>query len=92
MLLLKMQPPKSIIANSNLYLIIFLLSKSIWKHKLYPANIYLFKVNYKSTRKWSKISLKLKIKTPERRHQHLFIANFEHISHFFLVFLLLTII
>ena len=37
---------------------------------------------------------KLKIKTPERRHWRrfgVFIVNNEHISHLFLVFLLLTL-
>ena len=33
----------------------------------YPANIYLFKVNNKNTRKRCKIRSKLTIKTPERR-------------------------
>ena len=55
----------------------------------YPANIYLFKVNYGNTRKRCEICSKLAIKTPERRH--VFIANFEHISHLFLVFPLLTL-
>ena len=32
-----------------------------------PANIYLFKVNNKKTRKRGEICSKLKIKTPERR-------------------------
>ena len=38
--------------------------------------------------------LKLTIKTPERhqrRRSGVFIVNFEHISHLFLVFLLLTL-
>ena len=58
----------------------------------YPANIYLFEVNYKNTRKRCKICSKLTIKTPERRQwrrSDVFIVNFEHISHLFLVFLLL---
>ena len=33
-----------------------------------PANIYLFKVNNRNTRKSCEICLKLTIKTPERRH------------------------
>ena len=39
------------------------------------------------------ISLKLTITTPERRQRRsgVIIVNFEHISHFFLVFLLLTL-
>ena len=34
----------------------------------YPANIYLFKVKSRNTRKRCEIGLKLAIKTPERRH------------------------
>ena len=56
-----------------------------------PANIYLFKVNNRNTRKRCEICSKLTIKTPERRRFGVFFANFEHISHFFLVFLLLTL-
>ena len=55
------------------------------------ADFYLFKVNKKDTRKTCKICSKLTMKTPERRHLHrsgVFIVNFEHISHLFLVFLL----
>ena len=58
-----------------------------------PANIYLFKVNNKNTRKRCEICSKLTIKTPERRQWRrsgVFIVNFEHISHLVLVFLLLT--
>ena len=33
-----------------------------------PANIYLFKVTNRNTRKRCEISSKLTIKTPERRH------------------------
>ena len=35
---------------------------------LNPAHIYLFKVNYRNTRKRCEICSKLTIKTPERRH------------------------
>ena len=35
-----------------------------------PADIYLFKITNRSTRKWYKLSSKLKIKTPERRQWH----------------------
>ena len=65
----------------------------ITKNK-FPANIYLLKINIKNTRKTRKICLELTIKTPERRHWRrsgVFIVNFEHISHLFLVFLLLTL-
>ena len=60
----------------------------------YPANICLFKVNHKSTRKRFEICSKLTIATPERRQWHLSgiaIVNFEHFLHLFLVFLLLTL-
>ena len=59
-----------------------------------PANIYLFKVNNRSTRKRCEICSKSTIKTSERRHwRHsgVFIVNFEHISPHFLLFLLLTL-
>ena len=58
-----------------------------------PAYIY-FKVNNGNTRKRWEISSKLTIKTPERHHWRrsgFFIVNFEHISHLFQVFLLLTL-
>ena len=56
-----------------------------------PANIYLFKVNNRSTRQMCKICSKLTQKTPERpqcRRSGVFIVNFEQFQ-FFLVFLLL---
>ena len=52
----------------------------------YPANIYLFKVNNRNSRKRCEICSKLTIKTPG-----VFIVNFKHISHLFLLFLLLTL-
>ena len=55
------------------------------------ANFYLFKVNNKDTSKTCKICSKLTMKTPEQRHWRrsvVFIVNFEHILHLFLVFLL----
>ena len=60
----------------------------------YSASIYLFKVNNRNTRKWCEICSKLIIKTPEQlqwRRSGVFIVAFEHISHLFLVFLLLTL-
>ena len=59
-----------------------------------PANIYLFKVNNKNSRKRCEIFSKLTIKTPQRRQRRrsgVFIVNFENISHLFLVFPLLTL-
>ena len=61
---------------------------------LVPANIYLFKVNNRSTRKRCEICSKFTIKTPERRHRRrsgVFVVNFEHISCLFLLLLLLTL-
>ena len=58
------------------------------------ASIYLLKINNRNTRTKSEICSKLTIKTPEQRHWRrsgVFIANFEHILHFVLVFLLLTL-
>ena len=55
------------------------------------ANIYLSKFNHRNTRKMCKIGSKLVVKTLERRRSGVFTVNFEHISHFFLVFLLLTL-
>ena len=53
------------------------------------VNIYLFKVSNKTTRKKCEICLMLTIKTPEQCHSDVFIVNFEHTLHLFLVFLLL---
>ena len=54
----------------------------------FPAGIYLLKVNNRNNRARCELCLKLTIKTPERIHC---IVNFEHVPHFFLVFLLLTL-
>ena len=54
----------------------------------------MFKVSNRNTRKRCEISSTLTINTPDRRHWRrsgIFIANFEHISHLFLVFLLLML-
>ena len=60
----------------------------------YPIGIYLFKVNNRHTKiKWE-ICWTLTIKTPQRRQWRcfgIFIVDFEHVSHFVLVFLLLTL-
>ena len=59
---------------------------------IFPANICLFKVSNKNYRKRYEICSKLTTETPEQRHWRrsvVFIVNFEHISHLFLVFLLL---
>ena len=60
----------------------------------YPAGIYMFKVNNRNARTKCKICLKLTLKAPERRQWRrfgVFIVNFEHILHFVLAFLLLTL-
>ena len=65
------------------------LNKSM--HGFYPAGIYLLKVNNRNTKVWNMF---LTIKIPERRHwphSGIFIVNLEHISHRFLVFLLLAL-
>ena len=61
---------------------------------LFPASIYLFKVNNKNPRKRCDICSKITAKMLERRqwcHSGVFTVNFENISHLFLVFLLLTL-
>ena len=58
--------------------------------KSFPVCNYMFKVNIRNTRTRCEICSKLTIKTPEQRHWHrsgIFIVNFEHISHLFLVFI-----
>ena len=66
-----------------------------WKlFRKIPVGIYLLKVNNRITRSRCKICSKLTIKAPERRQWRrsgVVIVSFEHISHFVLVFLLLTL-
>ena len=60
----------------------------------YAAGIYLLKVNNRNTRIRCETCSKLAIKTPEgrqRRCSSVFVVNFEHISHFVLMFLLLSL-
>ena len=60
-------------------------------HSLVPLNNYTLKVRYGNTIKRCEICSKLTTKTLERRQWRrsgVFIVNFEHISHLFLVFLL----
>ena len=60
----------------------------------HQANIYLFKDNNRNTRKGYEICSKLTIQTPELRQRccsDAFVVNSKHISHLFLVFLLLTL-
>ena len=59
----------------------------------YPVGICTFKVNNRNTRTRFEIYSKLSSKTPEWRHwrrSDVIIVNFEHISHFSLLFILLT--
>ena len=56
------------------------------QRRIYPDNIYLFKINNRNARKRCEICSELTIKTPERRHwrrSRAFVVNFEHISHLF---------
>ena len=67
---------------------------NLWKSGQfdYPVNICLFKVSNRNTSQTCNVCSKLTLKTPERIHwrrSDLFNVSFEHISHFFLVFLLL---
>ena len=60
----------------------------------YPAHVYLFTVNNWNTRKICETRFKVANKTSERRQwlrSGVFIVNFEHILHLFLVLLLLTL-
>ena len=66
---------------------------SVIQLKTIPSNIYLFKVNKSYFRKRCELCSKLIIKTPKRRQWRcsgVFIVNFEHISHFFLLFLFIV--
>ena len=76
----------------------FLIFKNLSLGKTYlieiTASIYLFKVNYRNTRTRCEVCSKLTIRITERRYWRrsgIFIVNFEHIWHFDLVFLLLTL-
>ena len=63
------------------------------KHR-FSAKMYLFKFSNIDTKLICKICSKLTIKTPERKkwcHPGVFFVNFEHISYFALVLLLLTL-
>ena len=61
---------------------------------IFPANIYLLKVQNKNTRKRFEKCSKLTIKTPEQRHRSrsgVFTLKIKDISHLLLLFLLLTL-
>ena len=73
-------------ASAHLYT----LGNNIYTIKNSPTNSYLFIVNNNYTRKRCETCSKLTIKTPQWRSS-VFVVDFEHISHLFLVFLLLTL-
>ena len=61
---------------------------------IFKVGIYLLKVNNRNSRTRCEICSKLTIEIPERRQWRrtgIFIINFEHTSHLFLLFLLLTL-
>ena len=60
--------------------------KKWYKSDSYSANIYLFKVNNRNTRKRYEICSKLAIKTRQCLRSSVFIVNFERLSHLFLRF------
>ena len=52
----------------------------------FPANIYLFKIKNRNTKKRCDVCSKLTVKTLDRHHRRRssdFVVNFEHISHLF---------
>ena len=72
----------------------FSINFSCRRFTLNSAGIYLLWVSNRNTRTRCETCSELTIKTPEWRQWHrfnAFIVNFEHISHLFLVFLLLTL-
>ena len=59
----------------------------------FPAGNYMFKVNNRNSKTGCEICSRLTIKTPELHHcgrSGVFIVNFDHISHLFVVFLLIS--
>ena len=56
------------------------------KYKAHPDGIYLFKGNNTNTRK--KVWNMFKVNNKKKTRSSVFIANFEHILHLFLVLLL----
>ena len=82
-----MNAPLQFLDTRKLRSKILFLGKYPWAlyFRLYPANIYLFRVNKRSTGKkvWNMLT-KFSIKIPERhqwRHSGILIVKFEHISH-----------
>ena len=69
---------------------LYILGNNIYTRSNFLANIYLLLVTNGNTSKRCEICSKLTMKTPERLSTF-FIVSFEHISHLFLVFSLLTL-
>ena len=67
----KQQQIRACVYPSYLFLK-YLKQRNTLDNKIYPTNIYLFKVSNKNTRKRCEICSKLTIKTPERRHWQIF--------------------
>ena len=89
-------PPKKFFRNSAKFRNAYFpehLSVLLLLENNFPANIYLFKINNRNTKKRCEICPKLTLRTPERRERRrsgVFIVNFEHTSQLFPVFLWLT--
>ena len=85
--LFKVNNRKNIEASLDVILVSLLFDTKL------PVYIYLFKVISKNTRKRCEICSRLTIKTSERHRwrRFVFIINFAHISHLFLVFLSVTL-
>ena len=66
------------------------LGNNIYTRNSSPANIYLFKINIRNTKKKCEICSKLTIEAPERLST-VFFVNFRCFLHLFLLFLLLTL-
>ena len=74
---------------SNSHTVVFQAKSSTANFRTpYRASIYLLRVNNKNTRKKCEVCSKL---ISHWRRSSVFIVNFEHISHFVLVSLLLTL-
>ena len=69
-------------SKTRLCIILHLYSSTLFRDNNKPANIYLFKVNNRSSRNRCETTSKLTIKTPERRLRRsgVFIVNFEQVN------------
>ena len=74
-----------------LFCFVYVFRLRYWlRFRLFPADIGLVKINNGSNILMWKTCLKLTMKMLERCRSFAFVVNFKHISHIFLVFLLLT--